>query len=110
MSDDIEKEFSKSNGLKDTRKLAEDNDRVEPEVLNSVKNTIDLVTSLFHRLKLKDRPFLTQDPATFDKIEEFRNELLRIHDTLLKSDITKAKVLKRTSFMDFLRTHCYERH
>ena len=110
MKEEIEKEFVRCKGLKSVRKLAEKNEEVKTEVLNSVKNTVDLTKTLFQRLKLKDKPFHTQDPPTDEEMKVLWDEILKIDNSLEQSDTTAAKVSKKQKFMEFLKTHCFERH
>ena len=60
MTEEVENEFLTCSGTKDVRKLAESNEVVKDEVLNSVKGSIDLTKFLFQRLK--EKSFYTQEP------------------------------------------------
>ena len=110
MKEEVEKEFRKCNGLNDIRKLAATNEEVQPELLKSVKGLTDMLNVLFRRLKLKEKPFRTQDPATDAEMDSLWNEILKVDSTLLKTDTTADKVNKKQVFMEFLRTHCCERN
>ena len=69
-----------------------------------------MLNVLFKRLKLKEKPFHTQDPATDAEMDSLRNEILKVDSTLLKIDTTAPKVNKQTVFMKFIQTHCFERN
>ena len=82
---EIENEFLRCSGAKDVRKLAESNEVVKDEVLNSVKGSIDLTKFLFQRLKLKEKPFYTQDPVRYEEIDLLWEEILKIEIALEKT-------------------------
>ena len=71
---------------------------VKDEVLNSVKGSIDLTKFLFQRLKLKEKPFYTQDPVRDEEIDLLWEEILKIEIALEKTDTTKSKVSKNRIF------------
>ena len=99
MKEEIETEFVRCKGLKSVRTLAEKNEEVKTEVLNSVKNTVDLTKALFQRLKLKDKPFHTQDPPTDEEMKVLWDEILKIDNSLEQSDTTRF--LRNKSLWNF---------
>ena len=94
VTEEIEKEFLKCSGIKGVRKLAESNEVAKDEVLNSVKSSIDLTKFLFQRLKLKEKPFYTQDSMRDEEIDLLWEEILKIENALEKTDTRKSKVSK----------------
>ena len=96
MTEEIENEFRKCSGTKDVRKLTESNEVVKDEVLNSVKGSIDLTKFLFQRLKLKEKPFYTQDPVRDEEIDLLWEEILKIENSL-KTDTTKSTTKSDTT-------------
>ena len=57
-----------------------------------------MLNVLFKRLKLKEKPFHTQDSAMDAEMDSLWNEILKVDSTLLKTDTTAPKVNKKNSF------------
>ena len=60
------------------------------------------MAALFQRLKLKDKPFITHDPATEEDINSLRDKILKIDSSLDKGETTTLKSIEKVCFHELL--------
>ena len=107
---DIEDRLKDCKKLKDIRAYAEKDDDVRKEVIESVRNVKDLLSSVFSKLSLKGKPFEMFEAAVETEMDDLFSEVLKVDSTVDRSDATALKVKNRQELLRFLDTHCVLRN
>ena len=68
------------------------------------------MNEIFHRLNLKGSFSKTFDAATDDELAELFSEMKKIDATVDISDTSQEKVRNKTDLLNFLKTHCVQKH
>ena len=111
-SDELEVKLSTCNNMASIRKLADSNPHLEvqKEVIQSVSSVKELLGSMFERMKLNGQSFTVQESASEEEISSLWSEIIQIDEILRRSDTTKASIKNKTKIINFLETHCSQKH
>lgn len=106
----LEKNLAKCSNMSEIRQLAEK----EPSVKNGLKQALqpvkDLLEDVFSKLSLKDEPFQIFQAASDKEMESIWKELMVIDASVKRDETTQVKLKNKTALMDFMKSHCLERH
>ena len=107
----LEKILEGCNSIKAIRSAAESHHGLQEEFKDSLQPAKVLLSALFQRLKLKDKPFNVFSPATSSEIDEFLSILKQIQPDIVPTNCTKAVSLTSlTRLKNFMDHCCHIRH
>ena len=96
--------------MKEIRALAEKDPDVRSEVIHCVEGVKNLLNSVFAKLSLKGKYFISFEAASELQLDVLFSKINKI-DPLLTKDKTKAKEMeKQPNILDFLKSHCVQRN
>ena len=78
-----ESELKRCGSLKSIRDMAEKIPELKEEVLRSVEPTVELLSTLIQRLKLKEHNFESHDAASEEDIDVLWEEVLKVGPCLV---------------------------
>ena len=107
MNLDAEKALKNCNSLKQIRSAGE---KYKKEVAESIKQPIDLVSDIMHRLELKGKNFEVETACSDDELDAFWETLLQIEPPLSQDDTSRDKTKDKERLQAFLSHCCQMRH
>ena len=107
---DLEKKLAMCSNMSEIRHLAEKEPSIKDALKKSLQPVKDLIEGVFSRLSLKDEPFQIFQAASDEEIDSIWEELRVIDATITRDDTTQIKLKNKSALMNFMKTHCLERH
>ena len=107
---DLEKKLAMCSNMSEIRHLAEKEPFIKDALKKSLQPAKDLIEGVFSRLSLKDEPFQIFHAASDEEIDSIWEELRVIDATITRDDTTQIKLKNKSALMNFMWTHCLERH
>ena len=95
--------------MEDIRKAASSNSGFQSSFIDSLQNTITLLTATLSRLNLKEKPLTLQAACSEEEIEQVWQNVLQIDSTLQKTDTQKRCLKSRPALQSFMEHCCIER-
>lgn len=105
-----EDQLQKCKNMKQIRELAKSVPGLEEEILDSLERPKSLLSSLFSRLKLKEKPFSVFVAATEEEIQSLWDNVRQIDSSLERKDTTKVLTKEKKELQEFMQSHCKVRH
>ena len=107
---DLERKLTMCSNMSEIRQLAEKEPSIKDGLKKSLQPVKDLIEDVFSRLSLKDEPFQIFQAASDEEIDSIWEELRVIDATVTRDDTTQVKLKNKSALMNFMKTHCLERH
>ena len=107
---DLERKLTMCSNMSEIRQLAEKEPSIKDGLKKSLQPVKDLIEDVFSRLSLKDEPFQIFQAASDEEIDSIWEELRVIDATVTRDDTTQIKLKNKSALMNFMKTHCLERH
>ena len=107
--EELEKIMKACNTMSDVREAVKQQPALKAAIQQSLNQPVELLTDVFTRLSLKDKPVQIGEPASADEMDELWTEMQQIDDTLQQSDSMQAKITSKKDFVAYLE-HCSQRH
>ena len=96
--------------MKQIRELAKSLPDMEKDIVDALEQPKSLLSSLFSRLKLKEKPFLVFIAATEEEIQRLWDNVRKIDGCLERTDTTKVLIKGKKELQEFMQNHCKIRH
>ena len=80
------------------------------DILDALEQPKSLLSSLFSRLKLKEKPFSVFVAATEEEIQSLWDNVRKIDGSLERTDTTKVLTKGKEELQEFMQNHCKIRH
>ncbi|PKC10764.1 hypothetical protein RhiirA5_413972 [Rhizophagus irregularis] len=109
MSPESEALFDTANTLDDIRNKAQESNKLESELKESIANVQNILNNRTERLLLKEKKFKCNDLANEEAITELFGSICDIDPTLTIEETTQAQIHRHSALIKFMDAHCRTR-
>uniref|UniRef100_U9UYI2 Uncharacterized protein n=1 Tax=Rhizophagus irregularis (strain DAOM 181602 / DAOM 197198 / MUCL 43194) TaxID=747089 RepID=U9UYI2_RHIID len=109
MSPESEVLFDTANTLDDIRTKAQESNKLESELKESIANVQNILNNRTERLSLKEKKFKCNDSANVEAITELFGSICDIDPTLTIKETTQAQIRHHSALIKFMDAHCRTR-
>ena len=108
--DESESNFKKCGSMAEIRAFVQRKPEIQTQWKESVEPIQSLVRNRFMRLRLKDEPIGTLDPASDQDIDIVKRHLRELFPDLDIDRLQKVNTSKVKAYTEWVKNHCRERH
>ncbi|PKB95198.1 hypothetical protein RhiirA5_475802, partial [Rhizophagus irregularis] len=106
MSPESEVLFDTANTLDDIRTKAQESNKLESELKESIASVQNILNNRTERLSLKEKKFKCNDSANVEAITELFESIHTLDPTLTVDETTQVQIRRHTALIEFIDTHC----
>ncbi|POG77649.1 hypothetical protein GLOIN_2v1767477 [Rhizophagus irregularis DAOM 181602=DAOM 197198] len=106
MSPESEVLFDTANTLDDIRTKAQESNKLESELKESIASVQNILNNQTERLSLKEKKFKCNDSANVEAITELFESIHTLDPTLTVEETTQVQIRHHTALIEFIDTHC----
>ncbi|EXX66412.1 hypothetical protein RirG_124050 [Rhizophagus irregularis DAOM 197198w] len=106
MSPESEVLFDTANTLDDIRTKAQESNKLESELKESIASVQNILNNQTERLSLKEKKFKCNDSANVEAITELFESIHTLDPTLTVDETTQVQIRRHTALIEFIDTHC----